>query len=195
MATAPLEIRIAFDQGYATYKHESFADFQVPPGVVLASIAPAEASVIWQFYLWCFGEVDPAGPTSKVYFIHWQEGVKRHYDHMVHSLLDFEYPIWANCTQANPHYVEMHNETGAVQTMDLQLHMAVFPNPQAYLDWYCDLILLGLRNDISDYLLTVMNTSREDFRRRLARRAEIAYSSKLERLIEQLRPMPRRKVR
>ena len=195
MVTAPLEIRIAFDQGYATYKHESFADFPVPPGVVLASLAPAEASVIWQFFVWCFGEVEPAGPTSKLYFIHWQEGVKRHYDHAVHSLLDFEYPIWANCTQANPHYIEMHNETGEIQTMDLQLHMAVFPNPSAYLDWYCDLILLGLRNDISDYLLTVMNTTREDFRRRLTRRAEIAYSSKLERLIEQLRPMPRREVR
>jgi len=194
MAIAPLEIRIALDQGYATYKHESFADFQVPPGVVLASIAPAEASVVWQFFLWCYGEVDPAGPTSQVYFIHWQEGVKRHYDHAVHSLLDFEYPIWANCTQANPHYIEMHNETGAVQTMDLQLHMAVFPNPSAYLDWYSDLVLMGLRNDISDYLLTVMNISRDDFERRLDRRAETAYMSKLERLIERLRPAPRREV-
>jgi len=195
MVTAPLEIRIAFDQGYATYKHEPIVDFQVPPGVTRISFAPAEASIVWQFYVWCFGEVDPAGPTSQLYFIHWQEGVKRHTDYMVHSLIDFEYPIWANSTQANPHYLEMHNETGAIQTVDLQLHMAVFPNPQAYLDWYCDLILLGLRNDISDYLLTVMNTTREDFRRRLIRRAEIAYSSKLERLIEQLRPMPRREVR
>jgi len=168
MAVAPLEIRIAFDQGYAAYKHEPIVDFQVPPGVTTISFAPAEASVVWQFYVWCFGEVDPAGPTSQLYFIHWQEGVKRHTDYMVHSLLDF------------------HNETGQIQTIDLQLHMAVFPNPSAYIDWYCDLILMGLRNDISDYLLTIMNISRDDFEKRLDRRRETAYMSKLESLVARL---------
>ena len=186
MAVAPLEIRIAFDQGYAMYKHEPIVDFQVAPGTTLISFAPAEAAVVWQFYVWTFGEVDPAGPTSQLYFIHWQEGVKRHTDYMVHSLLDFEYPIWAVSTQANPHYLEMHNETGVTQTIDLQLHMAVFPNPSAYIDWYCDLILMGLRNDISDYLLTIMNISRDDFERRLNRRRETVCLSKLESLVARL---------
>ena len=112
--------------------------------------------------------------------------MKRHIDYAVHSLLDFEYPIWANSTKANPHYIEMHNETGEVQTVDMQLHMAVFPNPSTYLDWYCDLILLGLRNDISDYLLSVMNTSRDEFERRLEKRRENVYLSKLESLVAQL---------
>ena len=54
MVTAPLEIRLAFDQGYALYKHEPIVDFQVPPGTVTISFSPAEASVVWQFYVWCF---------------------------------------------------------------------------------------------------------------------------------------------
>jgi hypothetical protein len=166
LAIAPLEIRIAFDQGYARYKHEPL-EIPIPPGVTLITFSPPEPQLVWQFYVWIFGQATPAGYTSKLYFIHWQEGVEKHTDPAVHSLLDYEYPIWANSTKGNPHYIEMHNETGAVQTIDLQLHMAVFPNPSAYLDWYCDLVLLGLRNNISDYMLTVMGTTLESFIRGL----------------------------
>jgi hypothetical protein len=174
VAVAPQEIRVAFDHGHALFKHEPL-EFAIPPGTLLISFAPASATLVWQLFLFTFGRVSPAGPTSDLYFTHWQEGVARHDDPMVHSLLDFEYPIWAVSTTANPHYIELHNLTEEVQTLDLQLWMAVFPNRTAYARWYCDLILLGLRNQISDYLLSMIGMSRSDFEALLEERRRGAY--------------------
>jgi len=169
-----------------------------PPGRLLIQFAPTDPGVIWQFYLFTFGQVDPAGPTSKLYFYHWQEGVKRHADPMVHSILDFEYKIWAWSSRANPHFIEAHNETGEVQTVDLQLWMGVFPNRMAYAKWYADLILLGLRNDIGDYILRATGLSREEFERMLKMRRDRCYRSLEAGLLEEIRdritppPRPRR---
>jgi len=174
MAVAPLEIRIAFDHGHAQFRHEPL-EIPIPPGApsMLISFAPVRPALIWQYYLWTFGAVVPAGPTSKLYFKHWQEGVVRHDDPMVHSLLDFEYPVWANATLTNPHYIECYNLTGQTQTIDLQLWLAEFPTAGAYIDWYCDLIILGLRCDIAGYILKAMELKREEFEERLQTRRKV----------------------
>lgn len=174
MVFAPLEIRIAFDHGHAGFKHEPL-ELTIAPGMTLLTFAPSKPELVWQYYLWTFGNVTPIGPTSAVYFVHWQEGVKGHVDPLVHSLLDFEYSIWANSTMANPHYVRIFNLTGAPQTLDLQLWMAEFPNRTAYLKWYCDLIIAGLRNNIGDVLLQIMKVTRPEFETILEDRRTKAY--------------------
>jgi len=183
--TAPLELRIAFDRGYALFKHEPL-EMQIPPGTFTIMFAPSDPDVIWQYYLWTFGQVSPAGPTSRLYFYHWQEGVKKHADPMVHSLIDFEYKIWAWSSKANPHYIEVHNETGEIQTVDMQFWMGVFPNPRTYAYWYADLILLGLRNDVGDYILKACKMSREEFEKILEERRKSCYRSLEAGLLEQV---------
>ena len=187
MAVAPLEIRIALDSGYAQYMHGSLA-FDVPVGTTLTTMKPTLDEQVWQFYVWCFGSVRPMGPTPLLAFAHWQEGVQIHGDPFVHSLVDFEYPIWANCTRLNPHNLKWINSTGAIQTIDMQYHLGIFPNREKYLNWYCDLILLGLRNRISDFLLDVMGIRRTDFVKKLdARRTVDIYPSTMETLLAKLK--------
>ena len=177
MAIIPRELRIAIDQGYGLFSHLPLQMY-FPPGTLLVTSAPPDESAVWQYYLWTFGAMTPGGFSADVYFKHWQEGVQKHDDPMVHSLMDFEYSIWVNSTRANPHYIEIHNTTGVMQIVDTQFWMVVFPNRSKYIDWYCDLILMGLRNDIGEYLLRIMKTSKEDFERRLEYRSKMCFNSR-----------------
>lgn len=178
----PLELRVACDSGYAQYMHGSLS-FDVPTGTTLATVKPTLDEQVWQFYVWCFGSARPIGPTPLLAFAHWQEGVQIHGDPWIHSLVDFEYPIWANCTRLNPHYLKWVNSTGAIQTVDFQYHMGIFGNREKYLNWYCDLLLLGLRNRISDFLLDVMGIRRENFQVKLDTRRTSVYLSTMEEIM------------
>jgi len=164
MPYIPDEIKIALDGYYADFKHEPL-EIDIPPGDPAATVTfePAKKNIIWQIYVMLFGELTPAGPTSDVWFKHWQVGVKPHKDPMVHSILDFPYPMWANCNKGNPHYIELHNLTDETQTVDLQIYMAVFSKPRDYAEWFSDLILMGKRYSVGREILKLTGMDVAEF--------------------------------
>jgi len=188
MSYIPDEIKTAIDGLYGEFKHESFS-IDIPPGdpAFTVSVGPKKANEVWQIYAIMFGELSPAGPTTDVWFRHWQTGVFPHSDPMVHSILDYVYPMWAITTSENPHYLELYNTTGEVQTLDLQMYMATFRDAEDYLKWFSELIISGRRFDIDDDYLGAMGVSRRHF--------EEVYEETKERLLERRPDKTRRLLR
>jgi len=182
MTYIPDEIKIAIDGRYAEFQHEPFS-IDMPPGdpAFTAHFGPKERDRVWQMYVMTFGDITPVGPTQDVWFRHWQIGVREHNDPMDHSLLDFPYPMWAPATKNNPHYIEVHNLTGDVQNVDLQVYFAFFYSKEDYARWMADLILLGYRLDVGHDFLRTAGMSRKEF--------ESIYEDQRDKMVKK-RPVP-----
>ena len=158
----PVEIRIAQDHGHGQFKHLPM-EMEFAPGETLLSVSPPEKEIVWQIYVVTYGELTPSPPTSDFWFVHWQVGVKKHTVPLLHSVTDFPYPMWAPCTQSNPHWLEAHNETGATQTIDAQFYLVTFDRNEEWARWMSDLILLGYRFGVGDEILKAVGLGRSEF--------------------------------
>ena len=168
----PIEVRVAQDHGHGEFR--SFPlEMPFAPGTTLFSVSPPEKAKVWEIYVVTYGEITPSPPTSDFWFEHWQVGVKRHTTPFVHSLMDFPNPMWAPCTQASPHRIEAHNETGAVQTVDVQFYLITFDRDEDWGKWMADLILLGHRLGVGTDILKAVGLSPLEFEGILSDRRDV----------------------
>lgn len=167
----PPEIRLAINSGLGRFKEYPLqATFAV--GQTDLNITPPSADIIWQVFVVNYGELDPSAPTSNFYFVQKQIEVKEHNVPMVHSVMDFPYPVWMLCTQSNPLVLEAHNNTGAQQTLDIAYYLVTFDNKKDWAKWISDLISLGFNMGLSDSILNAVGLTLSDFNEVLAGRSD-----------------------
>jgi len=134
MPRMPEWVAMAYKKGWAR-SFNQMLQLDYPPGSTRFFIHPKLREATWLVYGWNYGEIDPAGPTSDFNFVWEQEGILRFKDYMVHSTIDFTYPVFLEVTENTPVLTVANNNTGQTQTVDFTIFIAIFEHPEDYEKW------------------------------------------------------------
>jgi hypothetical protein len=118
---------IVRDEQLLTFWHESLL-FVFPPGARITITYKPRTGFIYLAWAMTLGKTRDYATgdvltTDDFYFFHRHSQMRWHYDPLLESIYEFEYPHWLEITEDDPAEIEFVNNTGLTVIQDITIWM------------------------------------------------------------------------